>query len=110
MRQRQISLILLSIGLVLWVSASSSGKEGSASGPLSAYAGKTYKSLEDPQYQAYDQALREVLTKEIRWRYGVVLDPKKYSGFDLLEILAFLKCKKPTESFDGFLKLFPKNP
>ncbi len=110
MRQREICLILLSIALVLWVPASSLGKEGSAAGPLSAFAGKTYKNLEDPQYRVYDQALREVLTKRIRQRYGIVLDPKKYSGFDLLEILAFLKCKKPTESFDSFLELFPKNP
>ncbi len=110
MRQREIWLILLSIPLFLWVAVPSFGRDGSMSGPLSAYAGKTYKSLEDPQYRAYDQALREVLTKRIRQRYGVVLDPKKYSGFDLLEISAFLKCKKPTESFDSFLKLFPKNP
>ena len=110
MKQREICLILLSIALLLWVSVSSYGKDGSASGPLTAYAGKTYKSSEDSQYRIYDQTLREVLTKRIRQRYGVVLDPKKYSGFDLLEIMAFLKCKKSTESFDSFLKLFPKNP
>ncbi len=103
-------MILLGVLVFLWVPVSSYGKKGSAPGPLSAYAGKTYKNLGDPQYQAYDQALREVLAKRIRRQYGAVLDPKKYSGFDLLEILAFLKCKKPTESLDRFLTLFPRNP
>ena len=79
-------------------------------GPLSAYAGKTYKGSEDPEYHAYDQVLRDVLVKEMRRRFGVVLDAKEYSGFDLLEIRAFLKCKKSAESFDDFLRLFPKNP
>ena len=110
MKQRETWLILSAIVLALWVSSPGYGREGFVPGPLSPYAGKTYKSSEDPEYRAYDQVLREALVKEIRRRFGVVLDAKKYSGFDLLEIMALLKCKKPAESSDHFLGLFPKNP
>jgi hypothetical protein len=50
------------------------------------------------------------MTDQINKRFGIALDPKTYSGFDLLEIEAFFKCKKPEESFDFFLKMFPKRP
>jgi hypothetical protein len=41
--------------------------------------------------------------------FGVALDPKTYSGFDLLEIEALLKCKKADEPVEDFLKGFPKH-
>jgi hypothetical protein len=75
---------------------------------MAAYDGKTFTGFQDPEYVSYDQALREYLVKRIDQRFGIVLDPKKYSGFDLLEIEALFKCKKSNEPFDMFLKMFPK--
>jgi hypothetical protein len=75
---------------------------------MSAYEGKTFAGFEDPEYVSYDQELREFLVKRIDQEFGIVLDPKKYSGFDLLEIEALFKCKKSNEPFDMFLKMFPK--
>jgi hypothetical protein len=72
------------------------------------YVGKTYGGAQDPEYISYDQALREYMVKRIKQKFGVELDPKKYSGFDLLEIEAVLKCKKSDEPLDIFLKMFPK--
>jgi hypothetical protein len=74
-----------------------------------AYDGKTFTGFEDPDYVSYDQALREYLVKRIHQKFGIALDPKKYSGFDLLEIEALFKCKKPNESYDSFLRMFPKH-
>jgi len=71
-------------------------------------AGKTYGGVQDPEYVSYDQALRDYMVKRIKQKFGVELDPKKYSGFDLLEIEAMLKCRKSDEPLDGFLKMFPK--
>ena len=73
-----------------------------------AFGGKTFAGFQDPEYSSYDQALREYLVKRINQEFGIVLDPKKYSGFDLLEIEALFKCKKSNESFDTFLEMFPK--
>jgi hypothetical protein len=72
------------------------------------YDGKSYAGFQDPEYISYDQALREYLVKRIDQRFGIALDPKKYSGFDLLEIEALFKCKKTNEPYDIFLKMFPK--
>jgi len=75
------------------------------------YAGKSYKGTEDPEYISYDLALRAYWVKRINERFGVGLDPKAYSGFDLLEMEALFKCKKSGEPFDIFLlKRFPKRP
>ena len=76
---------------------------------ISAYDGKFFKGFQDPEYRSYDQALREYLVKRIDRRFGIALDPRKYSGFDLLEIEALFKCKKSNEPFDVFLKMFPKH-
>ncbi len=70
--------------------------------------GMTYASAQDPAFQSYDQNLRNYLVKRIRERYGVSLDPKAYSGFQLLSIESFLKCKKPDEPLEPFLKSLPK--
>jgi len=71
-------------------------------------AGKTYGGVQDPGYVSYDQTLREYMVKRIKQKFGVELDPKKYSGFDLLEIEAVLRCRKSDEPLDIFLKMFPK--
>ena len=72
------------------------------------YVGKTYGGVQDPEYISYDQALRGYMVKRIKQRFGVELDPKKYSGFDLLEIEAVLRCRKSDEPLDMFLEMFPK--
>jgi len=72
------------------------------------YVGKTYGGVQDPEYISYDQALRDYMVKRIKQRFGVELDPKKYSGFDLLEIEAVLRCRKSDEPLDMFLEMFPK--
>jgi hypothetical protein len=74
------------------------------------YAGKTFPGTQDPSYLAYDLVLRQYMVDRINKEFGVALDPKKYSGFDLLEIESLFKCKKSGEPFDLFLKMFPKNP
>jgi hypothetical protein len=75
-----------------------------------AHAGKSYKGAEDPEYISYDLALRDYLVKRISERFGITLDLKTYSGFDLLEIESLFKCKKRDEVFKIFLKMFPKGP
>jgi hypothetical protein len=72
------------------------------------YDGKAYTGPQDPEYISYDQALRDYMIKRIKQKFGVELDPKKYTGFDLLEIEAVLKCRKSDEPLDIFLKMFPK--
>jgi len=77
---------------------------------LLAQGGKSYSGTETPDYIAYDQVLRTYMAERLRKEFGVALDPRTYSGFDLLEIRALLKFKKTDESFDDFLKMFPKHP
>ena len=71
-------------------------------------AGKTFAGIDDPAYQAYDQTLRDYVAKRISKRYGVAVDPKGYNGFDLLDIEAFLKCKKSNEALGPYLQKFQK--
>jgi hypothetical protein len=71
-------------------------------------AGKTFAGMEDPAYQSYDQALRDYVAQRINKRYGVAIDPKGYNGFDLLDIEAFLKCKKSNEALSPYLQKFQK--
>jgi hypothetical protein len=84
------------------------GKEPAMPASVASYDGKSYAGLQDPEYVSYDQALREYLVKRIDKEFGIALDPKKYSGFDLLEIEALFKCKKSNEPYDMFLQMFPK--
>ena len=72
------------------------------------YNGKSYQGVKSSEYIAYDIALRNYLVDRIQKRFGVNLDPKEYSGFDLLEIESLFKCKKANEPYDLFLKEFPK--
>jgi hypothetical protein len=90
------------------IASLSFAKEATAPARLASYDGKSYTGLQDPEYVSYDQALREYLVKRIDKEFGIALDPKKYSGFDLLEIEALFKCKKSNEPYDMFLKEFPK--
>jgi hypothetical protein len=77
---------------------------------LLVHVGKSFKGFQDSEYLTYDLILRDYLAKRINKRFGINLDPKTYSGFDLLEIEAFFKCKKSDEPFEIFLKMFPKRP
>jgi hypothetical protein len=83
-------------------------KEATVPARVASYDGKTFAGFQDPEYVSYDQALREYLVKRIDKEFGIALDPKKYSGFDLLEIEALFKCKKSNEPYDVCLKMFPK--
>jgi hypothetical protein len=104
-------LILLCLSLLLGVAPSPIlAKQLTMPSEVLAYKGKTFAGFQDPAYLSYDQALREYLVKRIDQKFGIALDPKKYSGFDLLEIEALFKCKKAKEPFDMFLKMFPKRP
>lgn len=85
-------------------------EESSSPSHIPDHAGKSYSGTQDPSYLNYDSVLRKHMIDRIRKRFGVVLDPKIYSGFDLLEIEALFKCKKSEESFDLFLKMFPRYP
>ena len=73
------------------------------------YVGKAYGSVQDSEYISYDQALRNHMVNRIRQKFGVDLDPKRYSGFELLEIESFFECKKSDEPFELFLKMFPRS-
>lgn len=102
-------LTILFTMLCLGVTGSLSfAKEATMPPRITAYDGKSFAGFQDPEYLSYDQALREYLVKRINQRFGIALDPKKYSGFNLLEIEALLKCKKSNEPFEMFLKMFPK--
>jgi hypothetical protein len=103
--------LLLILFIILFFSlnvSSASAKEAVMPARVTPYDGKSFAGFQDPEYLSYDQALREYLVKRIDQRFGIALDPKKYSGFDLLEIEALFKCKKSNEPFDIFLKIFTK--
>jgi len=76
---------------------------------FSTYGGKLFKGIQDPEFQNYDLVLRNHLVRRIHKNFGIELDPKNYSGFDLLEIEALAKCKKSDESLDIILKMFPRS-
>jgi len=102
---------ILATSMILWLSfiAFSTHADDVFFDPqLLPHAGKSYAGLQDPDYLTYDLALREYMAKRIHQQFGITLDPKTYSGFDLLEIEALLKCRKSDEPVDTFLKMFPK--
>ncbi len=102
-----ILMAAMGFGLVFSVA---SAKDGSLPTKLLADAGKTFTGPQDPEFISYDKVLREYLVKRINKQFGNTLDPKIYSGFDLLEIEAFLKCKKSNEPLDLYLSKFKKRP
>jgi len=85
-------------------------KRKSFSPQFISFHGKFFTGIQDPEFIDYDLTLRNYLTKRIIKRFGFILDPKTYSGFDLLEIESLFKCKKSAEPFEIFLKMFPKTP
>jgi hypothetical protein len=100
---------LMLLILASWVITSPvCAKENSLQYELLGHAGKSYSGAQDPSYLDYDLALRKVVADRIHKRFGIALDPKTYSGFDLLDIEALFKCKKSEEPFDLFLKMFAK--
>jgi hypothetical protein len=101
--------ILLILSWLIFMAPSSQGKEGQLSSEVLSHTGKSYRSVEDPAYISYDEALRACVAERIKKEFGVVLDLKTYSGFDLLEIEALLKFKKADERVEDFLKGFPKH-
>jgi hypothetical protein len=101
------SLLILTIFII---ASSVHAKDGPLSAQLLDYAGKSYIGVQDPSYLNYDLALREYMANRINKQFGIALNPKDYSGFDLLEIESLFKCKKSGEPFDVFLKMFPKHP
>ncbi|OGQ10064.1 MAG: hypothetical protein A2026_21545 [Deltaproteobacteria bacterium RBG_19FT_COMBO_46_12] len=110
---KKIMRFLPMLTIVLWFSVTASSvcaKAWVSQSRLLNHAGESYATAQDPSYQNYDLALREYMVHRINKRFGIVLDPKIYSGFDLLEIEALFKCKKKEEPFDIFLKIFPKHP
>ena len=107
MRGRR-GLFLLLIFLVFCLDVPAAYAEDPIQSQVLNYVGKTYGGVQDPEYVSYDGALRDYMVKRIKQKFGVELDPKKYSGFDLLEIEAVLRCKKSDEPLDIFLKMFPK--
>ncbi len=109
MKSKWVLVILLMFSCFVINVFGASAKNTAVPHRMAAYDGKTFTGFQDPGYLSYDQALREYLVKRIDQRFGIALDPKKYSGFELLEIEAFFKCKKSKEPFDVFLKTFQKN-
>lgn len=110
MRSKWIWIIFFAL---LWVAAMALPANAKGIGLPSqfwAYGGKLFAGFQDPEFTNYDIALRNYLAKRINKRFGITLDPKTYSGFDLLEIEALIKCKKSDEPVDIFLKMFPKIP
>jgi hypothetical protein len=101
--------ILLIPSWLIFMAPSSQGKENFLSSEVLSHAGESYRAVDDPAYISYDQALRTCVVDRIKKEFGIVLDPKTYSGFDLLEIEAILKCKKADEPVEAFLKGFPKH-
>lgn len=101
--------ILLVVSWFVFMAPSSQGKNGQLSSEVLSHAGKSYRSVDDPAYLSYDEALRACIAERIKKEYGVVLDFTKYSGFDLLEIEALIKFKKADERVEDFLKGFPRH-
>jgi hypothetical protein len=102
-----ILIVVLGLGIAIFPSY---GENTDPKTQVMAETGKTFTSSQDPEFVKYDQALREYVAKRINKQYGLKLDPKAYSGFNLLEIEAFLKCKKSIESVDLFLKKVDTRP
>ena len=109
---KKICFFLMGL-LILWVGGDAFATNGAGvffDPQLLPHTGKSFREAQDPDYRSYESALREYMVKRIQQQFGLALDPKKYSGFDLLEIEAFLKCKKAEESPEAFLKQFPRQP
>jgi hypothetical protein len=107
MKTKLCLILIVGLGLSLATVCVYGAEPGSTSRVLS-HAGKTFRATEDPEFISYDQALRVLVAKRIGEHFGVMVDSNAYSGFDLLEIETFLKCRKSGEPVDAFLKKFGK--
>ncbi len=96
------------LGCIFFVLLSSPGfsKDRKLPTEFLKYEGKYFKGVQDPEFQQYDIALRNYLSKHLKSHYGIEIDPKGFSSFDLLEMEALVKCKKKEESIDSILKFF----
>ncbi len=104
-----LTIVTIALGSRM-IASTAYAKESPLQPQVLDHAGKSYTGMQDPSYINYDLSLRAYMVDRISKRFGIALDPKTYSGFDLLEIEALFKCKKSEESFDIFLKMFPKHP
>ena len=103
-------LIFLILSWSILMPPSSQGEEKRLCSDVLSHAGESYWGVDNPAFISYDEALRACVVERIKKEFGVVLDLKIYSGFDLLEIEALLKLKKADERVEDFLKGFPKHP
>lgn len=102
--------ILLPLGILFFLFSSPGfPKGGGLPTEFLKYEGKHFKGVQDPEFQNYEMALRNYLSKHLKKQYGIEIDPKVFSGFDLLEMEALIKCKKRGEPIDSILKLFPRS-
>jgi hypothetical protein len=108
MKRSRIFPILIIISGLFLTASSAHAEEVFFDPQLLPYGGKSYTGVQDPEYGPYSSALKDYMVKRIHQQFGVTLDPKTYSEFDLLEIEALLKCKKAEEPSDVILKMFPK--
>ncbi|MGQ9508873.1 MAG: hypothetical protein ACUVTN_05680 [Thermodesulfobacteriota bacterium] len=102
---------LILIGFLLthiFFSSQAFPKDGKLPSEFLSYEGRLFIGFQDPDFITYDLSLRNYLTQRLKKEFGVELDPKGYSSFDLLEIVSLMKCKKKEESLDNILKFFPR--
>ncbi|MCX8116401.1 MAG: hypothetical protein N3G78_00535 [Desulfobacterota bacterium] len=78
--------------------------------PYPSYEGRLFTGPEDPDYKAYEIILKNRQKERLRKLFGVEIPSEAYSGFDLLELESFLRLRRPEESLDHLLKLFPRAP
>lgn len=108
MKLRWVLSLIVILMLIVLAAPSIFSKDRRFSSERSVFDGKLFTGTQDPKFKNYDLNLRNYLARRIQKRYGVELDPRAYSGFDLLEMEALIKCKKSDEPFDLFIKMFPK--
>ena len=109
MRSVLIILILALACTIAMAGPAPSGQKGLVS-RIYAYEGKLFTGPQDPDYKDYDLTLRNHLVRRIHKRFGIELDLRTYSGFDLLEIESLIRFKKSNEPLEPFLRMFPKTP
>ena len=110
MKTKQILPIIVVVLGVAVAFAFANAKQATPRTKVLEYVGRTFTSAQDPDYVAYDRALRDYVARRIRSKFGLSLDPKKYTGFELLEIEALLKCKKRNEPIEPYLIMFQERP
>ncbi len=69
-------LLILMVAIGLGLTFSTTGAKDSSLKTVLAGAGKTYTGREDPEFIAYDKALRDYLAVRIQKKFGIAFDPK----------------------------------